>query len=64
MVSSLGKKGGKRMIVVTFHIPENQLETLDNLVRERGYTSRSEAIRIALREFLDRYIKQYRINVD
>ncbi|RLE70148.1 MAG: CopG family transcriptional regulator [Thermoprotei archaeon] len=52
------------MIVVTFHIPENQLETLDNLVRERGYTSRSEAIRIALREFLDKYIKQYRINVD
>jgi len=52
------------MIVITFHIPENQLEILDNLVREKGYTSRSEAIRIALREFLDKYIKQYRINVD
>lgn len=58
------KRKGERMIVVTFHIPENQLEMLDNLVRKRGYTSRSEAVRIALREFLDKYVKQYQISAD
>jgi CopG family nickel-responsive transcriptional regulator len=33
-------------------VPENLLEEFDNLVEERGYVGRSEAIRDAMREYI------------
>jgi len=40
------------MKLVTVKIPEQFLEGLDELVRKGIYTSRSEAIRIAIRDLL------------
>ncbi|RLE54008.1 MAG: CopG family transcriptional regulator [Thermoprotei archaeon] len=40
------------MVLITFHIPENMLKELDKLVEEGRYPSRSEAIRVAIRDLL------------
>ena len=43
------------MILITFHITRQQLIKLEKLVDEGLFPSRSEAIRCAVREFLDKY---------
>lgn len=40
------------MVLITFHIPEQMLKELDRLVEEGRYPSRSEAIRVAIRDLL------------
>ena len=42
------------MRIVTVKMPETYLEGLDELVKMGRYSSRSEAIRIAVRELLKR----------
>ncbi len=42
------------MRIVTVKMPETYLEGLDELVRMGRYSSRSEAIRVAVRELLKR----------
>ncbi|HDJ89425.1 MAG TPA: ribbon-helix-helix protein, CopG family [Thermoprotei archaeon] len=52
----MGKtKTGKRMNLITVHIPEQQLKGLDMLVNARIFPSRSEAIRAAIRDLIDKY---------
>ncbi len=40
------------MRIITFHISEQILEGLDELVRQQKYPNRSEAIRLAIRDLL------------
>lgn len=40
------------MVLITFHIPEQLLKELDRLVEEGRFPSRSEAIRVAIRDLL------------
>jgi Arc/MetJ-type ribon-helix-helix transcriptional regulator len=42
----------ERMILVSVHIPIQMLNDLDNLVAQGLFPSRSEAIRIAIRDML------------
>ncbi len=48
------ESGGKRMKLVTLHIPEQYVEGLEKLVESKLYPNRSEAIRIAIRDLLKR----------
>ncbi len=43
------------MPIVAVSMPENDLAALDRLQKERGFTSRSDVIRRALRSFLKEY---------
>ena len=43
------------MELVSLHIPTAQLKAIDDLVRRGDYPNRSEAIRDAIRQLLDRY---------
>jgi Arc/MetJ-type ribon-helix-helix transcriptional regulator len=43
------------MVLVSVHLPRRVLEELDALVRSGVYPSRSEAVREALRRFIEAY---------
>lgn len=45
-------RGRKNMIIVTIHIPKPYIEAIDELVKKRIYPNRSEAIRMAIRDFI------------
>jgi predicted solute-binding protein len=45
----------EKMVLISFHIPKSYVEVLDELVRRGVYPSRSEAIRAALRELVNKY---------
>jgi len=38
--------------LITLHLPEPYIEALDNLVKEKYYPNRAEAIRTAVRDLL------------
>ena len=40
------------MKLITVHLPESYVEGLDELVKRKRYPSRSEAIRVAVRDLL------------
>ena len=42
------------MVLITLKVPVEYIAQIDTLVRSGRYTSRSEAIRAAIREFLQR----------
>jgi len=42
------------MRLITIYLPESYLEALDKLVEKRYYPSRAEAIRVAIRDLLNR----------
>jgi len=42
------------MILLSFHLPKKMLEDLDELVRSGAFPSRSEAIRVAIRDLINR----------
>jgi Arc/MetJ-type ribon-helix-helix transcriptional regulator len=42
------------MVLISVHLPKQTLEELDELVRQGVFPSRSEAIRIAIRDLLYR----------
>jgi len=44
----------ERMILISVHIPIQMLNDLDNLVAQGLFPSRSEAIRIAIRDMLQK----------
>ncbi len=48
-------KERERMVLISFHVPQSYVEVLDELVKLGLYPSRSEAIRAALRELLNKY---------
>ncbi len=45
------------MVIVSLHIPSQLAEKLDKIVRQGGYTSKSEAIRDTIRLLLREYEK-------
>ncbi|MFP3195154.1 MAG: ribbon-helix-helix domain-containing protein [Caldivirga sp.] len=45
-------KSGVRMMLISIHIPRRMLEELDELARSGLFPSRSEAIRVAVRDLL------------
>lgn len=48
-----GTREGRRMEKIDVRVPAAVLEAIDEEYSKRGYTSRSEAIRDALRDWLD-----------
>lgn len=40
------------MKLITLHLPETYIRALDQLVDERFYPNRSEAIRVAIRDLI------------
>lgn len=46
------------MVVVSFHIPNSLMKELERLVEEVGFTSKSEAIREAIRLLIREYKKK------
>jgi len=42
----------RKMVLVSLHIPVQMLQELDSLVRTGVYPSRSEAIRVAIRDLI------------
>jgi len=55
-------KSKEKMALISVHIPKQMLEELDELVSQGMFPSRSEAIRIAIRDLL--YKEQARKSVD
>jgi len=45
-------KAKEKMVLISVHIPKQMLEELDELVKRGTFPSRSEAIRIAIRDLL------------
>jgi len=43
---------GWQMKLITLHLPEPYIRALDNLVNEKYYPNRAEAIRVAVRDLL------------
>ena len=48
----LGLRGGIYMKLITLHLPEPYLAALDQLVDDKYYPNRAEAIRVAIRDML------------
>jgi len=46
----------EKMMLISVHIPKRMLEELDEIVRRGYFPSRSEAIRVAIRDLIDKYI--------
>ncbi len=42
----------RKMVLISVHLPAQMLQELDNLVKTGVYPSRSEAIRIAIRDLI------------
>lgn len=45
-------KAKEKMVLISVHVPKQMLEELDELVKRGIFPSRSEAIRIAIRDLL------------
>jgi len=45
-------KAKEKMVLISVHIPKQMLEELDELVKRGTFPSRSEAIRVAIRDLL------------
>ena len=45
----------EKMVLISFHLPKSYVDVIDELVRRGVYPSRSEAIRAALRELVNKY---------
>jgi Arc/MetJ-type ribon-helix-helix transcriptional regulator len=46
-------EGGIKMKLITLYLPEPYIEALDQLVNERFYPNRAEAIRVAIRDLIN-----------
>jgi len=61
------KRTKNKMILITVHLTKEQLEMLDKLVEMNLFPNRSEAIRSAIRDMIDRYVNDRRMlnrNID
>jgi Arc/MetJ-type ribon-helix-helix transcriptional regulator len=47
---------GELMKMITLYLPEPYIKALDQLVNERFYPNRAEAIRVAIRDLIDNEI--------
>jgi Arc/MetJ-type ribon-helix-helix transcriptional regulator len=48
------KKIGEDMVLISVHLPRQMVEELNELVKRGAFPSRSEAIRVAIRDLLIR----------
>jgi Arc/MetJ-type ribon-helix-helix transcriptional regulator len=48
------KKTEEKMVLISVHIPKQMLEELDEMVKQGRFPSRSEAIRVAVRDLIYR----------
>jgi len=55
-------KSKEKMVLISVHLPKQMLEEIDELTSQGVFPSRSEAIRIAIRDLL--YKEQARKSVD
>jgi Arc/MetJ-type ribon-helix-helix transcriptional regulator len=55
-------KSKERMVLISVHLPKQMLEEIDELASQGVFPSRSEAIRIAIRDLL--YKERSRKGVD
>lgn len=46
-------KGGDAMKLITLYLPEPYIKMLDQLVNEKYYPNRAEAIRVAIRDLIN-----------
>lgn len=46
-------EGEVKMKMITLYLPEPYIKALDQLVSERFYPNRAEAIRVAIRDLID-----------
>ena len=53
---------GEEMKLITLYLPEPYLEALDQLVDERYYPHRAEAIRVAIRDLINVELRGRRRN--
>ncbi|MDV0446793.1 MULTISPECIES: nickel-responsive transcriptional regulator NikR [Methanolapillus] len=49
------KKTEKELMRIGVSLPDNLLTKFDNIIEERGYSSRSEGIRDAIRSYINHY---------
>jgi Arc/MetJ-type ribon-helix-helix transcriptional regulator len=49
------KEKREKMVLISLHVPKYYVEVIDDLVRQGVYPSRSEAIRDAIRQLLERH---------
>ncbi|MHA2037632.1 MAG: ribbon-helix-helix domain-containing protein [Promethearchaeota archaeon] len=61
MTGTEKKKKKPKMVNITINIPEIYDENIQNLIKKKIVPSRSEAIRIALREFLHNEYKNLKL---
>ena len=61
MTTIENKKTKPKMVNITINLPEIYDENIQKLIREKKVPSRSEAIRIALREFLHNEYKNLKL---
>jgi antitoxin ParD1/3/4 len=54
---------GESMKLITLYLPETYIKLLDQLVTERFYPNRAEAIRVAIRDLINEEVWR-RKNVD
>jgi Arc/MetJ-type ribon-helix-helix transcriptional regulator len=50
----------EKMAIISFHLPSEWLRAMDELIREGRYPNRSEIIRTAIRQMLDRWTQTER----
>ncbi|MEM0489441.1 MAG: ribbon-helix-helix domain-containing protein, partial [Candidatus Bathyarchaeia archaeon] len=51
---------GLKMKMITLYLPEPYLEALDQLVNEKFYPNRAEAIRVAIRDLINNEVRRRR----
>jgi antitoxin ParD1/3/4 len=52
-------RGRKLMKLITLYLPEPYIKMLDQLVNERFYPNRAEAIRVAIRDLInDEFVRR------
>jgi len=56
---STGRKARQDLLVVSFRIPRRMLEMVDSLVAEGYYVDRSEVIRQAILNFLEKHGRRW-----
>jgi antitoxin ParD1/3/4 len=55
---SMPPKGGDAMKLITLYLPEPYIKMLDQLVNEKYYPNRAEAIRVAIRDLINGEIER------
>ena len=63
-VVNFPRREGDEMVIVTINVPRRHLDLIKKLTDNRVYPSRSEAIRVAIRDWLLTEAKLYKQFID